>query len=319
MGSDWPDQLIRTLGLEAGGQPMTITTTLAPEIAAELPLEPYPGLRPFEPHEWAIFFGREPMTDEVIARLAKQHFVVVHGASGSGKSSLVRAGVLPWLGLDHARSGKPWKTAVTRPSGGPLRNIARELALQLGPPPGIGSSADAAAEWHDRLALGSAVLADIDRALAAQDHASLCLLIDQFEELFRYAREQSLEEARLLVEILNAVAEPARAPRGFFVILTMRSDYLGECARFEGFAEAVNSSQYLLPRMDDFALLRADPRARHALWRPDRPGGRRPPSLRRSGGGGRASRAPARPHARLRPRPHAPWVERGMDRHPRRP
>ena len=53
------------------------------------------------------------------------------------------------------------------------------------------------------------------------------------------------------------MAEPARAPRGLFVILTMRSDYLGECARFEGFAEAVNGSQYLLPRMDDFALLRA--------------------------------------------------------------
>ena len=46
----------------------------------ELPPEPYPGLRPFEPSEWAIFFGREPMIDEVIARLAKQHLVIVHGA-----------------------------------------------------------------------------------------------------------------------------------------------------------------------------------------------------------------------------------------------
>ena len=114
----------------------TTMATLAPEIAAELPPEPYPGLRPFEPHEWAIFFGREPMTDEVIARLARQHLVVVHGASGSGKSSLVRAGVLPWLGLDHARSGKAWKTAVARPSGGPLRNIARRARHPARPPTG---------------------------------------------------------------------------------------------------------------------------------------------------------------------------------------
>jgi len=77
------------------------------------------------------------------------------------------------------------------------------------------TNAPSATPTFDRLALGSAVLTDIDRALAAQDNASLCLLVDQFEELFRYAREQSLQEARLLAEILNAVAEPARAPRGW--------------------------------------------------------------------------------------------------------
>ena len=219
------------------------TAILAPEVATELPPEPYPGLRPFEPAEWAIFFGREPMTDEVIARLAAQHLVVVHGASGCGKSSLVRAGVLPWLQLDYARSGKPWKTAVARPSGGPLRNIARALAQELGPLPGPRSSADAASTWHDRLALGSPVLDDIGEALRAQDSASLCLLIDQFEELFRYAREQSREEAQLLVEILEAVADPEVVPRGLFLILTMRSDYLGDCDRFSGFAEIVNRCQ----------------------------------------------------------------------------
>jgi hypothetical protein len=233
------------------------TAILAPEIAAELPPEPYPGLRPFEPAEWAIFFGREPMTDEVIARLAAQHFVVVHGASGCGKSSLVRAGVLAWLQLDYARSGKPWKTAVARPSGGPLRNIARALARELGSLPGASFSDDTASAWHDRLALGRPVLDDIGEALRASDGASLCLLIDQFEELFRYAREHSREEAQLLIEILEAVADPKVVPGGLFLILTMRSEYLGDCARFAGFAEVVNRCQYLLPRMDEFALLRA--------------------------------------------------------------
>ena len=189
---------------------MTTLTAVPPELAVGLPRHPYPGLRPFEPDEWPIFFGREQMCDEVIARLAAQHLVVVHGASGSGKSSLVRAGVLPWLDLDHARSGKGWKRALMRPSGGPLRNLARELAGQLGPPPG--AEADAATAWHDRLALGRSVLADIEQALAARGGASLCVLIDQFEELFRYAREHSPEEAALLVDLLCALADPDQRP-----------------------------------------------------------------------------------------------------------
>ena len=61
------------------------------------PKSPYPGLRPFEAEEWSIFFGREQMIDEVIERLADHRLVLIHGSSGSGKSSLVRAGVLPRL------------------------------------------------------------------------------------------------------------------------------------------------------------------------------------------------------------------------------
>src|SRR5207253_3177330 len=102
---------------------------------SNLPSNPYPGLRPFEPSEWAIFFGREQMSDEVTLRLAQQNLVVVHGASGCGKSSLIRAGVLPFLELNHKRLNKVWKTETVRPAGGPLRNIARALANQFGLPP----------------------------------------------------------------------------------------------------------------------------------------------------------------------------------------
>ena len=64
---------------------------------------PYPGLRPYEPSEWPIFFGRERMTDNVIGLLMKQKLLVVHGTSGNGKSSLIRAGVLARLEQEHAR------------------------------------------------------------------------------------------------------------------------------------------------------------------------------------------------------------------------
>src|SRR4051794_20094123 len=81
------------------------------------PARPYPGLRPFEAHEWSIFFGRERMIDEVIARLATHRLIVIHGASGSGKSSLVRAGVMPKLARQYLRHGAPWMTCAFRPSG----------------------------------------------------------------------------------------------------------------------------------------------------------------------------------------------------------
>jgi hypothetical protein len=225
------------------------------EVAVELPPEPYPGLRPFEPSEWAIFFGREKMIDEVTASLAESHLVVVHGSSGCGKSSLVRAGVLPWLGLDHARSGKSWITTTMRPSGGPLKNLAKCLAKQLTSPVTGCSDSDYITGWHDLLALGSDALDEVEGVLAKRRGASLCLLIDQFEELFRWAHEQSREEAQLLVDLLGSVMG-GRSPH-LFVILTMRSDFLGQCAQFEGFAEVVNRCQYLLPRMDDLSLLRA--------------------------------------------------------------
>ncbi len=220
-----------------------------------LPAQPYPGLRPFDPNEHRIFFGREEMIDTVIDGLARKNLIVVHGASGSGKSSLVRAGVLPWLEIQQSRR-RGWLTAIRRPAGGPLRNVASALAELLGPAPGRTKAIDSVISWHMQLALGQTVLDDIEAALCAKG-ASLCLLIDQFEELFRYAKEKSREEAELLTQLLRALAsEENRAPH-FFVILTMRSDYLGECSRFDGFAETVNACQYLLPRLDDFGLLRA--------------------------------------------------------------
>ena len=104
------------------------SVTAAPPVATTRPERPYPGLRPFEQDEWAIFFGRERMIDEVIGRLAESRLVLIHGVSGSGKSSLVRAGVLPKLALQYRRHGAPWLTCEMRPSGGPLWNLAAEFA-----------------------------------------------------------------------------------------------------------------------------------------------------------------------------------------------
>ncbi|HMY79142.1 MAG TPA: ATP-binding protein [Thauera aminoaromatica] len=100
--------------------------------AIRLPPRPYPGLRPFEQHEWPIFFGRERMTDEIVDRLLGHRLLVVHGDSGCGKSSLVRAGVLPRLEQESARGGVRWRTCTTLPRAAPLWNLARALAVVRG-------------------------------------------------------------------------------------------------------------------------------------------------------------------------------------------
>jgi formylglycine-generating enzyme required for sulfatase activity/energy-coupling factor transporter ATP-binding protein EcfA2 len=239
------------------------------------PRSPYPGLRPFEAEEWSIFFGREQMIDDVIDRLAEHCLVLIHGASGSGKSSLVRAGVLPRLAGRYLRVGAPWRTFSIRPSGGPLWNLAKEFAR-------LEERADDLARIDEIVGAFSVRGATLSSAFASSAAASgvavpderLCILVDQFEELFRFEKETSREEAELFVDLLvrndtvpteasdntpkssDAGKSGAQPPR-VHVIVTMRSEYLGECARFKGLAQAINRTQYLVPGMDRDSLLRA--------------------------------------------------------------
>ena len=90
---------------------------------------PFPGLRPFEADETHLFFGRDGQCSDIVTRLEKRRFVGVVGTSGSGKSSLVRAGLLPMLeGGYMASAGSFWRFAVMRPGADPIRSLARSLA-----------------------------------------------------------------------------------------------------------------------------------------------------------------------------------------------
>jgi TPR repeat protein len=230
----------------------------AVSFSAERPLRPYPGLRPFEAYEWSIFFGRERMVEDVIERLAVSGLVMVHGASGAGKSSLIRAGVLPKMARQHLRHGAPWLTAAMRPSGGPLWNLAVELAKLRGE----GDNDKLVGEIVGRLSVRGATLANVAGGIGGLAGSSLCLLVDQFEELFRFEKETSREEAEVFVELIGAAARQGETPvaegeADVRVVVTMRSEFLGDCARFDGLAETINKTQYLVPRMDEDALLRA--------------------------------------------------------------
>ncbi|NRF71739.1 ATP-binding protein [Aquincola sp. S2] len=224
---------------------------LAAPFQVTMPPRPYPGLRPFDENEWPIFFGRERMTDAVVAGLVSRQCIVVHGDSGAGKSSLIRAGVLPRLRQEQARCGQRWRTCITLPRGGPLGNLARELAAL----DSSGGDVEQMLELRRLLNQGRRAPEALAQALLRDPHDRLCILIDQFEELFEFARQGGTAECRLLTDFIVRMAEAP--PPGLYLALTMRSEFLGNCARFPGLAEAVNERQYLLPPMATSDLLRA--------------------------------------------------------------
>ena len=202
---------------------------------------PYPGLRPFEPEEFESFFGRDHQIDELLTRLRDHRFVAVVGLSGSGKSSLVRAGLIHRLQVGHLTSaGSHWKVALFRPGSEPIEGLAAALDEALG-------------KQQDR----PAKLRRSTQELMNSTHGgrsrveNLLLVVDQFEEIFRFQRNNQLSDrdAVYFVDLLLAAEQDLSPDYRVYVVLTMRTDYLGDCAQFEGLPEALNRSQYLLPRL----------------------------------------------------------------------
>jgi hypothetical protein len=207
---------------------------------------PYPGLRSFRIDESDIFFGREEQTDALLKTLQETRFLAVVGPSGCGKSSLVRAGLLAALETGFiARAGSRWRIAEMRPGDRPMARLAASL-----PVPSVLGPDDAGTS----LALREAVLRRGPRGLIeATREASLppgdnvLLLVDQFEEIFRFRGRGNSDEADAFVALLLASAHQDERP--IYVVITMRSDFLGDCTVFRGLPEAINGSQYLTPRL----------------------------------------------------------------------
>ena len=219
-------------------------------IEPALPSMPFPGLRPFRETEWPLFFGREAMAEEVITRLVEQHLVFVHGGSGSGKSSLIHAGVLAALKLRSEHTRFRWRTCFAQPGRRPVDNLVEALAGQL---PCAGD--DVRFQLRKALSYGRDAPSAVADLIGATPASPVCLLLDQFEEVFTLMPEEAARDVRDIVDFLVALHDPP-AP-GLYVIVTMRSEFLGMCAKYKDFAETVNATQYLLPRMKRQELLRA--------------------------------------------------------------
>jgi len=210
--------------------------------------QPYPGLRPFESDEADVFFGREEQTDELLTRLGKTRFLAIIGASGCGKSSLVRAGMIPSLETGFmAAAGSRWSFVQLRPGSHPIRRLANALIEQAGLMPEDGDKNEALGFLNATLRRGPLGLVEALQYTPLPPQTNLLILVDQFEEIFRFRREGDRDEADAFVALLLASTRQRDLP--IYVAITMRSDFIGDCAVFNGLPEALNQSQYLTPRL----------------------------------------------------------------------
>ncbi len=220
---------------------------------------PFPGLRPFESDEEHLFFGREAETDDLLRRLRTTRFLAVVGSSGSGKSSLVRSGLIPSLQAGFmAGAGSTWRIATQRPGEDPIGLLAGALSR----PDVLGGAADEELAATQRVLVeaslrrGTRGLVEAVRLARLPSDQNVLILVDQFEELFRFgasrvhgdARDEAIAFVRLLLEATRQHDLP------IYVVVTMRSDFISECAAFPGLAEAVNAGLYLVGRMGREAL-----------------------------------------------------------------
>ncbi len=211
---------------------------------------PFPGLRPFTRQESHLFFGREGQIENVSANLVKNRFIAVIGSSGSGKSSLIYCGV-----LSKIMEKGDWKLVITRPGSHPFKNLLDSLgqSLEINPAPSDPSDMEV---YPDNVIQ---ILKDSYK----KSKSEFLIVIDQFEELFRFrtaSREDDTLQTRsnyadLLVELVNQNDIPVN------IIITMRSDFIGECSRFQEFTSLINKSNYLIPRMsgDNFKRVIEEP------------------------------------------------------------
>ena len=209
---------------------------------------PFPGLRPFEFADNYLFFGRDEQITELTTRLRKNRFVAVVGTSGSGKSSLVRAGLMPeLLSGTMASAGSSWETTIMRPGGDPLTNLADAIVeTDLYDP----EEEDIASQIRATLTRSGLGLVETIRQSELPEGTNFLLVVDQFEEIFRFRRSDDAtdEQAAFFVNLLLEASAQENLP--LYIIITMRSDFLGECSQFPRLADTVNEGEFLIPRLN---------------------------------------------------------------------
>ena len=192
------------------------------------PRNPYKGLQPFSEADAADFFGREALTARLIARLAEEaetaRFLAVVGPSGSGKSSVVRAGLIPRLRAGALPGSDRWFIAEMHPGAHPFEELAEALlrVADRRPPDLVRELA------RDRDGVLRAA-----RELLPGDGAELLLFIDQFEELFTQTSSEE-QRAAFLDALSTAVSTPGSRLR---VVTTLRADFFDRPLLYRTFGD----------------------------------------------------------------------------------
>lgn len=224
---------------------------------------PFRSLQVFEREDSWLFFGRDTEVDDLLVRLGRSPVLAMVGNSGSGKSSLLRAGLIPALqaGRFHcegspAESSAPdsWRIVVFRPSAAPFDYLAEVLPSQLAPELGVKEQVEFIADCRTRLradrhalrnAVSALVLAATDKTNTARGTRVL-LVADQFEEIFTLTGKQEVRD-RYIDGLLEAARVDSAVP--VHLVLALRADFYGHCLEHSGLSRCLEANLYNVPRM----------------------------------------------------------------------
>ncbi|MGZ9034734.1 MAG: nSTAND1 domain-containing NTPase, partial [Rhodospirillales bacterium] len=197
---------------------------------------PYRGLRPFREEDEPFFFGRELFTEALATTLARQTFVAVVGASGSGKSSVVRAGLIPRL--RRGGDGCVWDIFTLVPTDRPLASLTAALLPSLEPELSEADRLFKVNKLASHLADGSVALRDITGRILEKQRGTdrLLLIVDQWEELYTLCRDEQICRA-FAAQLLGAAATGSVK-----VVMTMRGDFFGRALADRSLADQLQNS-----------------------------------------------------------------------------
>jgi WD40 repeat protein/serine/threonine protein kinase len=204
---------------------------------------PYKGLASYQPEDANRFYGREVLIDELVRRIQLQKVLIVGGPSGSGKSSLVRAGLIPALRAGAIMGSENWRVVLFTPGRDPMTELYFNLTNAM--PDGAGSRVS----LEDLLARPS-LARHLGRSDGAEQPIVIC--IDQFEELFTLA--PALQRTKF-IEALSAMTDPAHS--SVRLVIAVRADFYAACAAIPWLAERITVNQVLVGPMTDVELRRA--------------------------------------------------------------
>jgi WD40 repeat protein/energy-coupling factor transporter ATP-binding protein EcfA2 len=201
---------------------------------------PYKGLAYFSTKDKVIFFGREKLSDELADRLQTTSFLAIMGASGSGKSSLLRAGIIPRL------EERNWRIHIIKPGTHPLAALAASLTRDELDPATTNTIGNA-------LATNANTLHQTAEKLIARTHAErLLLAVDQFEELFTQCKDSQEQKA-----FVDNLVSAAQAQGAVTVLLSMRADFYGRISQFHNLPDLISQEQVYIKPMAEEDLVRA--------------------------------------------------------------
>lgn len=243
----------------AGASPVVRRSARTPASPFSGPMEnPYKGLRPFGEGDADDFFGRDELIDELLDRMNQpddnQRILAVIGPSGSGKSSLVRAGLIPALRRGAITGSDRWFTTTMIPGSDPFEQLETALLrVAVNPPTSL----------REQLADGERGILRSTRRVLPDDSTPLLLVIDQFEELFTLCEDEALRST-FLASLATAVSEAGSPLR---VVMTLRADFYDRPLRYRQFADLIKANSVTVTPLAGDELERAivDPASRQGV------------------------------------------------------